>query len=275
MYNYDWNPYAIDPSQYITQAQQPMQGGQPQMAQAQPEQKYFGPSHEALSNYFTQSLGQQVQMPGLLNAMQNDPALAQQVGGLLGGSYTPRAYIPQRVDWRAAQQTADLMPQNFVGDEAKYKILNQPNQAPLPAAPNYIAQMQSYQPTAANNYAPPAGSYAPQAASNQPIAENNYAPPAANNYAAPNVMVFNGAITPDSLLTSNASGFGSQPGLLYSPQKAAEEQAAQDAAPKITWNEENGYTSPSSTGLTWDSDMGIYRGPNGQAVTVAGNTSPE
>lgn len=268
MYNYDWNPYAIDPTQYITQAQQPMQGGQPQMAQAQPEQKYFGPSHEALSNYFTQSLGQQLQMPGLLSAMQNNPALAQQVGGLFNDSYTPRAYIPQRVDWRAAQQTADLMPQNFVGDEAKYKVLNQPNEAPLPAAPNYSAQMQSYQPMAANNYAPPAGSYAPQAASYQPMMANNYAAPTMNYQPTAN--------TPDSLLTSNASGFGSQPGLLYSPQKAAEEQAAREAAaPKITWNEENGYTSPSSTGLTWDNDMGIYRGPNGQAVTVAGNTSPE
>ena len=116
MYNYDWNPYAIDPSQYVSQALQPMQGGQPEMAQAKPEQKYFGPAHEALSNYFNQALMQQIGVPGLLGAMQNNPALAQQVGGLLGGSYTPTAPAPYNIDWNAATEAAKAMPQGFVKD---------------------------------------------------------------------------------------------------------------------------------------------------------------
>jgi hypothetical protein len=134
MYNYDWNPYAVDPSQYVSQALQPMQGGQPQMAQAVPEQKYFGPAHEALSNYFTQSLGQQLSVPGLLGAMQNNPALAQQIGGLLGGSYTPSAYSPYRIDWNAAQDIANRMPQNFVGDAMSYKAGFEPAGTPAPVA---------------------------------------------------------------------------------------------------------------------------------------------
>ena len=114
MYNYDWNPYAIDPSQYITQALEPMQGGQPQMAQAKPEQKYFGPAHEALSNYFNQALMQQMNVPGLLGAMQNDPALAQQIGGLLGNQYTPPSVPHFNIDWNAATETAKAMPQGYV-----------------------------------------------------------------------------------------------------------------------------------------------------------------
>jgi hypothetical protein len=96
------------------------------MAQAKPEQKYFGPAHEALSNYFTQSLGQQNAVPGLLNSMQNNPALAQQIGGLLGGSYTPQAYSPYSIDWAAAQEVANRMPQNFVGEEMSYKAGYEP-----------------------------------------------------------------------------------------------------------------------------------------------------
>jgi hypothetical protein len=114
MYNYDWNPYAIDPTQYISQALQPMQGGQPEMAQAKPEQKYFGPAHETLSNYFNQALMQQMNVPGLLGAMQNNPALAQQIGGLLNNSYTPPAVSPYRIDWNAATQVANAMPEGFV-----------------------------------------------------------------------------------------------------------------------------------------------------------------
>jgi len=132
MYNYDWNPYAIDPSRYITQALEPMQGGQPQMAQAKPEQKYFGPAHEALSNYFTQSLGQQMSVPGLLGVMQNNPALAQQIGGLLSASYTPQAYTPYRIDWKAAQDVANRMPQNYVGDPMSYKAGFEPTGTPTP-----------------------------------------------------------------------------------------------------------------------------------------------
>lgn len=135
MYNYDWNPYAIDPSQYVSQALQPMQGGQPQMAQAQPEQKYFGPAHEALSNYFNQSMMQQLSVPGLLGAMQNDPALAQKIGGLLNTSYTPASYQPFVVDWKAAQETANRMPQNYVGENVKYKPGYEPSgySEPTPA----------------------------------------------------------------------------------------------------------------------------------------------
>jgi len=133
MYNYNWNPYAIDPTQYISQALQPMQGGQPQMAQAQPEQKYFGPAHQALSNYFTQSLGQQVNIPGLLGAMQNNPELAQQIGGLLNTSYTPPAPTPYRVDWKAAQDVANRMPQNYVGDPMSYKTGFEPSGYVAPA----------------------------------------------------------------------------------------------------------------------------------------------
>lgn len=133
MYNYDWNPYAIDPSRYITQALEPMQGGQPQMAQAVPEQKYFGPAHEALSNYFTQSLANQINVPGLLGAMQNNPALAQQIGGLLSTAYTPQAYSPYHIDWKAAQDIANRMPQNYVGDPMSYKAGFEPPGSAVPA----------------------------------------------------------------------------------------------------------------------------------------------
>ncbi|CAB5170301.1 hypothetical protein UFOVP155_16 [uncultured Caudovirales phage] len=121
MYEYDWNPYAVDISQIPHQALQLQQGQQPQMAQAIPEQKYFGPAHEALSNYFSQSLSNQNAVPGLLNAMQNNPDLAQQVGGLFSDQYTPPASAPNRIDWAAAQDVANRMPQNFVGSRPKYK----------------------------------------------------------------------------------------------------------------------------------------------------------
>ena len=103
MYDFSWNPYTIDPGAYAQQALQPMQGGQPQMPQMQAEQKSYGPTHGALSDYFQQALQRQLGVPGLLNQMQEDPALAQQVGGLLGGSYTPPAVAPYHINWAAAQ----------------------------------------------------------------------------------------------------------------------------------------------------------------------------
>lgn len=105
-YNFDWNPYTIDPSMYVQQALQPMQGGMPQMPEMSPEQKNFGPTHAALSDYFQQALAHQLGVPGLLNQMQQNPELAQQIGGLLGGSYTPPAVSPYHIDWAKAAETA-------------------------------------------------------------------------------------------------------------------------------------------------------------------------
>lgn len=118
MYDYNWNPYTIDPSSYTQQALAPQQGGQPVMPQMQAEQKYFGPMHQALGDYFQQGLGQQLAMPGLLSEMQNNPALAQQVGGLLGSTYTPAYYAPNRIDWQNAKDVAKNMPKGW-GDGTK------------------------------------------------------------------------------------------------------------------------------------------------------------
>jgi hypothetical protein len=106
MYDYSWNPYTIDPGMYVQQALAPMQGGMPQMPQMQGEQKSFGPTHGALSNYFQQALQNQLGVPGLLHQMQQNPALAQQIGGLLGQNYTPPAMNPYHIDWAAAEAVA-------------------------------------------------------------------------------------------------------------------------------------------------------------------------
>ena len=109
MYNYDWNPYVIDPSQYVQQALEPVQGNQPVMPQMTPEQKYFGPAHEALSNYFQQAIARQLGVPGLLSEMQQNPGMAQQIGGLLGGAYTPQSFPHDTIDWAKAAETAKAM----------------------------------------------------------------------------------------------------------------------------------------------------------------------
>lgn len=117
MNQYDWpygyapNPYAQDPLALIAQAMQ--QGATPQMptfAQATPEQKSFGPAHGMLRDYFSQALGQQLQVPGLLSLMQGDPALAQSIGGLLTNAYTPPAPpSPYTIDWAAAEAAGQAM----------------------------------------------------------------------------------------------------------------------------------------------------------------------
>ena len=106
MYDFSWNPYTIDPSLYVQQALQPLAGGQPQMPEMKSEQKFYGPTHGALSNYFQQALQRQLAVPGLLNEMQQRPALAQQIGGLLGGSYTPPAISPYHITWPGAANSA-------------------------------------------------------------------------------------------------------------------------------------------------------------------------
>ena len=97
------NPYSVDPSTYISQATAPMQGGMPQFAQMTPANyggnNYYGPTHQALSQAFQSALQQQIGVPGLLSQMQANPAMAQQVGGLLGSSFAPPAYSHYTADW--------------------------------------------------------------------------------------------------------------------------------------------------------------------------------
>ena len=44
-------------------------------------------------------------VPGLLSAMQNNPTLAQQVGGLLGSYFQPNPPAVYRTDWTALPST--------------------------------------------------------------------------------------------------------------------------------------------------------------------------
>lgn len=63
---------------------------------------YFGPTHQMLVESFQQSLGKQNAVQGLLSAMQADPALARQVGGLLASAYSPtQASNFKRLDWNS------------------------------------------------------------------------------------------------------------------------------------------------------------------------------
>lgn len=110
---YTPDPYAIDPMAFIAQALQ--QQGQPAQPaafpQMTPEQKSFGPMHGALGDYLRMSIGQQGQVPGLLQAMTQNPQMAQGLGGLLSTyAFTPQAPSPYRIDWNAAAATADRMP---------------------------------------------------------------------------------------------------------------------------------------------------------------------
>ena len=98
-------PYTIDPASYAQAAQQLMT---PQQMPAMPQAihggasqampftamlpgapQYYGPTHQALSNALQAQLAQSLLVPGLLSAMQNNPTLAQQVGGLLGSYFQP------------------------------------------------------------------------------------------------------------------------------------------------------------------------------------------
>ena len=106
MYDFSWNPYTIDPSLYVRQALAPLPETQPQMPEMMQEHKSYGPTHAALSNYFQQALLHQIAVPGLLAQMQQEPKVAQQIGGLLGGSYTPPAISPYQITWPGAAPAA-------------------------------------------------------------------------------------------------------------------------------------------------------------------------
>lgn len=103
------NPYSIDPTSFIQGAVNPMQGGMPQMPQMTPAsynaQSFYGPTHAALAQAFQSALQQQLGVPGLLSQMQSNPAIAQQIGGLLStGNYTPKAVEPYILDWKKAEE---------------------------------------------------------------------------------------------------------------------------------------------------------------------------
>lgn len=99
---YQNNPYQMDPMSFIQAALQ-NQSQAPQaytpLPQSTPQQKSFGPMHEALQNYLSQQLMANNAVPGLLTAMQNDPSLAQQVGGLMGNTYSPQYVTPGRTSF--------------------------------------------------------------------------------------------------------------------------------------------------------------------------------
>ncbi|UOF77917.1 hypothetical protein [Caudoviricetes sp.] len=104
-------PYDIDPTAFIQSALQPVQ---PQVQPYLPPTamptapQYFGPAHQALSGALQDALMRQVSVPGLLSAMQNDPALARQIGGLFSSAYTPPAVTPYHIDWNAEAQKAGV-----------------------------------------------------------------------------------------------------------------------------------------------------------------------
>jgi hypothetical protein len=111
---YGYNPYTLDPLALIAQAQQqgqPVQ--QPVFPQMVPEQKSFGPAHAALQDYLQSALMNQISVPGLLSAMQADPQLARQIGGLISSSYTPTAVPHYSIDWDNAAATAKTMPKGM------------------------------------------------------------------------------------------------------------------------------------------------------------------
>jgi len=88
------------PLSYIQQALMSQFGGAPnggyvpisaalQQLAPQQQQSFYGPTHQALSQAFSQALQQQLAVPGLLAAMQADPAMASRIGGFGLQSYTP------------------------------------------------------------------------------------------------------------------------------------------------------------------------------------------
>lgn len=88
------------PLSYIQQALMSQFGGAPnggyvpisaalQQQAPQQQQSFYGPTHQALSQAFSQALQQQLAVPGLLAAMQADPAMASRIGGFGLQSYTP------------------------------------------------------------------------------------------------------------------------------------------------------------------------------------------
>ena len=88
------------PLSYIQQALMSQFGGAPnggyvpisaalQQPAPQQQQSFYGPTHQALSQAFSQALQQQLAVPGLLAAMQADPAMASRIGGFGLQSYTP------------------------------------------------------------------------------------------------------------------------------------------------------------------------------------------
>jgi len=114
---YDQNPLS-----YLQQALLSQMGGAPaggyvpisaelrQPAPA-PQQSFYGPTHQALSEAFGKALQQQMAVPGLLSQMQNDPAMASRIGGFKLQSYTPN--VPQTgINWNppAAPAAAPAMP---------------------------------------------------------------------------------------------------------------------------------------------------------------------
>jgi hypothetical protein len=100
-------PYTIDPAFYVQAAQQLMMPQQmptmPRMLPGVP--KYYGPTHEALSNALQAQLMGSLSVPGLLSALQNNSTLAQQVGGLLGSYFQPNPPAVYRTDWTALPTT--------------------------------------------------------------------------------------------------------------------------------------------------------------------------
>lgn len=83
-------PYSINPNSYAQQALTPQATTPPVQAQATPAMR--GPANQALYDQLHGALQQQNAVPGLLAQMQANPAMAQQVGGLLAAN--PSGGIP-------------------------------------------------------------------------------------------------------------------------------------------------------------------------------------
>ena len=103
------DPFYQDPRTLIGAAQtpqpQPMPGRVPVEAFGATRMQgggsgSLGPSHDLLQQQFRQSLQQQNGVQGLLQQMIGNPAMAQQMGGLLGAVYTPpKVQGAWRGDW--------------------------------------------------------------------------------------------------------------------------------------------------------------------------------
>lgn len=104
----DSGPYSLDPNGFIVAAQTPQPVPMPGRVPVQsfglsrpaPQSGgLFGPAHAALVDQLRGSMQQSNALPSLLQMMIGNPALAQQIGGLQPGNYTPVTPQATRVDW--------------------------------------------------------------------------------------------------------------------------------------------------------------------------------
>jgi len=129
-------PFDAPPDGYIQQSLTPQQGFTP-MPQMTPQSYgggFHGPAHQMLHGALQASLAHSLGVPGLLAAMQSNPALAQQIGGLLSPQHPVMPGLagssPYRVDWfppaagLAAMAGGGVAPSSYYDNMAAGPSLN-------------------------------------------------------------------------------------------------------------------------------------------------------